>query len=74
MDAKTAHPLEHRKRSPDDAPTILLDPSETERDFDWQVNVDLKEGVRAAVEYYEQFGVMETYTHLRYESKNDKAL
>lgn len=57
--------VEVRPRSPDDAFTILLDPSRTNRDFNWQTETPLETGVAAAVEYYRQFGVTQTYTHLR---------
>jgi len=57
--------VEVRPRNPDDAPSILLDPSKTERDFDWAAETPLEEGVAKAVAYYRDFGVAETYTHLR---------
>ena len=36
-DATISKIVEVRPRNPDDATAILLDPSETERDFDWRV-------------------------------------
>jgi len=57
--------VEVRSRSPDDAFTILLDPTRTNQDFNWQADTPLETGVAAAVEYYKQFGVTQTYTHLR---------
>ena len=60
-----ASPVEVRPRGVDDAPTILLDPAETEADFRWEVRTPLAEGVRRAVEYYKSHGVSQTYTHLR---------
>jgi UDP-glucose 4-epimerase len=59
--------VEVRPRHPDDAFTILLDPSKTNRDFDWQVSTPLSEGVQAAIKYYDEYGIAETYTHLRIE-------
>jgi UDP-glucose 4-epimerase len=59
--------VEVRPRHPDDALTILLDPSKTNRDFDWQVCTPLSEGVQAAIKYYGEYGIAETYTHLRFE-------
>lgn len=56
--------VEVRPRGPDDAPTILLDPSKTVRDFDWTVSTSLADGVAAAVAYYRSYGIDETYTHL----------
>jgi UDP-glucose 4-epimerase len=60
-------PVEVRPRGPDDAYTILLDPSRTERDFDWRAGVPLEQGVKDAIEYYQRFGITDTYTHLKLE-------
>ena len=57
--------VEVRPRNPDDAPSILLDPSKTERDFDWSARTPLTEGVGKAIEYYREYGVTETFTHLK---------
>lgn len=57
--------VEVRPRNPDDAPSILLDPSKTERDFDWSAQTPLEAGVAKAVDYYRKFGVAETFTHLK---------
>ena len=54
-----------RPRGEDDVATILLDPTETERDFDWRVTTPLEEGVGRAIEYYRAYGIEETYTHLK---------
>ena len=57
--------VEVRPRPPEDAPSILLDPSRTQQDFGWEAKVPLAEGIEKAVEWYEQNGVGETYTHLK---------
>lgn len=57
--------VEVRPRNPDDAFTILLDPSRTQNDFSWAVKTPLNEGVKAAIEYYQQYGIEQTYTHLK---------
>jgi UDP-glucose 4-epimerase len=57
--------VEVRPRNPDDAPSILLDPSKTECDFDWAARTPLQDGVAKAVEYYRERGVAETFTHLK---------
>ncbi len=57
--------VEVRPRNPDDAPSILLDPSRTESEFGWAARVPLEEGVAKAVAYYRDFGVSETFTHLK---------
>jgi UDP-glucose 4-epimerase len=58
-------PVEVRPRGEDDAFTILLDPSRTKADFGWSVSTPLEEGVAAAITYYQESGIAETYTHLR---------
>lgn len=57
--------VEIRPRNPDDAFTILLDPSKTNRDFGWTTSTELEPGVRAAIEWYKKFGITQTYTHLK---------
>jgi UDP-glucose 4-epimerase len=57
--------VEVRPRNPDDAYTILLDPSRVRQDFGWQPKVPLEEGVRKAIEYYREYGISQTYTHLK---------
>jgi len=57
--------VEVRPRPEDDAPSILLDPSRTERDFGWKTSVSLDQGIRRAVEWHREHGVGETYTHLK---------
>ena len=54
-----------KERNPDDAFTILLDPSKTENDFRWKVTTPLEEGVKKTVDYYREYGIQETYTHLK---------
>lgn len=65
LNIKMDKEVEVRSRHPDDAFTILLDPSRTNKDFSWQVKTPLNEGVKAAIEYYQQYGIEQTYTHLR---------
>jgi UDP-glucose 4-epimerase len=54
-------------RGPDDAPTILLDPLRTESEFGWGPRTSLSDGIAAAVAWYREHGVAQTYTHLRME-------
>ena len=56
--------VEVRPRSPDDVYTILLDPSKTHQDFGWEAKTDLRIGVCEAIEWYKQYGIEQTYTHL----------
>lgn len=57
--------VEVRKRNPDDTYTILLDPAKTVRDFDWKPTTPLAEGIKSAIEWYKQYGITQTYTHLK---------
>jgi UDP-glucose 4-epimerase len=57
--------VEVRPRLPDDVFTILLDPSKTIRDFDWRVSTPLETGVARAIAYYRQYGLSQTFTHLK---------
>ena len=65
LDIELDEPVEVRPRGEDDAASILLDPSKTERDFDWAARTPLADGVARAVEYYREFGIAETFTHLK---------
>lgn len=51
-------------RPPDDSPSILLDPSVTEREFGWHATTPLEDGIAAAVDWYRANGVDRTFTHL----------
>jgi UDP-glucose 4-epimerase len=64
--------VEVRERGPEDAFTILLDPSKTHQDFSpWKISTPLEDGVRKAIDYYKEFGINETFTHLRIPDKKD---
>jgi UDP-glucose 4-epimerase len=65
--------VEVRPRNPDDAPSILLDPSKTESDFDWAARTPLVDGVAKAIDYYRDHGVEETFTHLKLDAPNPTA-
>lgn len=57
--------VEVRPRLPDDTFTILLDPSKTNRDFNWKTTTTLSFGVKKAIEYYKTHGISQTFTHLK---------
>lgn len=58
-------PVDERERGADDAFTILLDPSKTNRDFNWAISTPLEVGVQAAIDWYKVYGITQTYTHLK---------
>lgn len=51
----------------DDAPSILLDPSRTFKDFGDIEFTPLKDFVKLAVDYYREHGTLGEYTHLKLE-------
>ena len=57
--------VEVKPRGEDDVYTILLDPNKTASHFQWKVTTPLEKGVKAAVDYYKEFGITQTYTHLK---------
>jgi UDP-glucose 4-epimerase len=65
LQLKELPPVEVRPRNPDDVFSILLDPSRTNQDFAWRTSTSLATGVRRAIDYYREFGIQETYTHLK---------
>ncbi len=62
--------VEVRPRNPDDVFTILIDPSKTNKDFNWKTKTSLNEGVKRAIEWYKVHGITQTYTHLKPVEKN----
>ncbi len=55
-------------KSNNDTETILLDPSETYKDFpEWRAETPLAEGLKKAIEWYNTHKFEETYTHLKKE-------
>ncbi len=62
---KLENEVEVRPRNEDDVFTILIDPSKTNQDFNWQTSTPLKDGIKAAVEWYKTHDINETFTHLK---------
>jgi UDP-glucose 4-epimerase len=58
--------VEVRPRHPDDAYTILLDPSKTIKDFGWKPHTPLDDGIKQAVEWYQTHPISQTFTHLKH--------
>lgn len=57
--------VEVKPRQPDDVYSILLDPTRTNNEFGWSANVPLVDGVKQTIEYYQERGIEETFTHLK---------
>ena len=56
---------ELRPLTEDDAPSILLDPTRTFQDFGEIKFTPLEQTVKAAIDYYNEFGAIGGYTHLK---------
>jgi UDP-glucose 4-epimerase len=69
LEIKLDKDVEVRPRNPDDAFTILLDPSKTNKDFNWQISTPLATGVKAAIDWYKVYGISQTFTHLTLDKK-----
>lgn len=65
LDIQLDKDVEVRPRNPDDAFTILLDPSVTNKEFDWATETPLEVGVLRAIEWYKTHGIQQTFTHLK---------
>ncbi|MEI7492974.1 MAG: NAD-dependent epimerase/dehydratase family protein [Alphaproteobacteria bacterium] len=57
--------VEVKPRQPDDVYSILLDPSRTVNEFGWSAKVSLLDGVQQTIKYYQEYGIEETFTHLK---------
>jgi UDP-glucose 4-epimerase len=60
-----AHEVEVRERGEDDAFSILLDPAKTIETFGWTTSTPLVDGVAKAIAWYREYGVEQTFTHLK---------
>jgi len=65
LDIKLDREVEVRPRGPDDVYSILLDPSKTKRDFNWEATTSLEDGVSKAIEWYRTHEINQTFTHLK---------
>lgn len=62
-------PVEVKERHHDDVFSILLDPSLTNKDFNWKTKTSLKDGIQKTISYYQEYGIQETFTHLQQTAK-----
>lgn len=69
---RTGGTADLRPRSPDDAETILLDPTQTNIEFDWETKTKLSDGIGKAIEWYKNNDIANTYTHLRLDGAQRK--
>jgi nucleoside-diphosphate-sugar epimerase len=64
MGIELGEPVRVEPPQGDDVANLLLDPSETERQFGWKAGIGLDEGIRRQIAWFDANGVGETYTHL----------
>lgn len=67
LDITLEEAVEVRPRGVDDVFTILIDPARTNKDFDWATSTKLEDGIKKAIEWYKEFGITQTFTHLKAE-------
>lgn len=48
----------------DDVPAVVLDPSHTERTFQWRAKVSFSEMIHRQLTWYDSFGVSDVHSHL----------
>ncbi len=65
LELKLDEEVEVKPRHEDDVFTILIDPSQTNHDFNWQTSTPLNVGVAKAIEWYKVYGITQTFTHLK---------
>ena len=65
MNVTLNYEVEVRPRKPDDSFSILIDPTVTNRDFDWKATTPLFDAVQAAVAWYSDHVITGTYSHLK---------
>lgn len=57
--------VQYKDRTEDDVYTILIDPSRTNKDFNWYATTPLEVGIEKAIQWYQTHIVTETFTHLK---------
>ena len=48
----------------DDVPAVVLDPSRTQAELNWQASVEFEESVRRTLSWYDEHGVGAVFSHL----------
>jgi nucleoside-diphosphate-sugar epimerase len=49
----------------DDVKEVVLDPSHTEKVFNWKAKYNFKQTIKKQLEWYDKFGVTDIYSHLK---------
>ncbi len=48
----------------DDVPSVVLDPLETEKVFNWKAKISFKDTIKNQLDWYNKYGVNDIYSHL----------
>ena len=48
----------------DDVQAVVLDPSETEKVFNWKAKVSFKDTIKNQLDWYAKYGINDIYSHL----------
>ena len=48
----------------DDVPEVVLDPSVTEKTFNWKAKINFKDTIHNQLKWYDKFGINDIYSHL----------
>ena len=48
----------------DDVPEVVLDPSVTEKTFNWKAKINFKDTIHNQLKWYDEFGINDIYSHL----------
>jgi len=58
----------------DDVPAVVLDPSKTERTFNWTAKVTFGQAITRQLLWYDSFGVSDVHSHLAAPAVSKQAL
>jgi UDP-glucose 4-epimerase len=56
----------------DDVQSVVLDPSHTEKVFEWKAKIGFKETIKRQLALYDKYGVSDIYSHLTAQSSPNK--
>lgn len=65
LEIKPKKEVEVKQRNPDDVATLLIDPTKTNKAFNWKTTTPLEAGVKATIDWYKIHGITQTFTHLK---------
>jgi nucleoside-diphosphate-sugar epimerase len=64
LDVKPASPVPVVPPAADDVPAVVLDPTATERAFNWKAAVEFADTIARQLAWYDRYGVTDVYSHL----------